>query len=69
MNSAILFDSTVGSLSNIYSTFPEACFLVPPMESLLLEEEVLWRQTRITTEKAITFDPIVGSRSNIYSSF
>jgi hypothetical protein len=25
--------------------FPEARFLLPPMESLVVEEEVLWRQT------------------------
>jgi hypothetical protein len=39
------------------------------MESLLIEEEVLSRQTRITGERALTFDPTVGSWSKFYSSF
>jgi len=39
------------------------------MESLLVEEEVLSRTTRITAEKALTFDPVVGSRLKFYSSF
>jgi hypothetical protein len=38
------------------------------MESLLVEAEVLSRETRITAESTITFDPTVGTRSNIYSS-
>jgi hypothetical protein len=39
------------------------------MESLLSEEEVCSRQTRITAKKGFTFDSTVGSRSNFYSSF
>ena len=35
--------------------FREARFLVLPMEALLLEEEVLWRQTGITAEKCHNF--------------
>jgi hypothetical protein len=35
--------------------FPEAVFLVLPMESLLVEEEVLPRETRITAEKGLSF--------------
>jgi hypothetical protein len=39
------------------------------MESLLVEEEVLSRQTEITAEKGCNFDPTVGSPSKFYSSF
>jgi hypothetical protein len=35
--------------------FPEAGLLAVPMESLLVEEEVLSRQTGITTEKGHNF--------------
>jgi hypothetical protein len=39
------------------------------MESLLVEEEVLSRQTGITAKEGHTFDPTDGSCLNIYSSF
>jgi len=39
------------------------------MKSLLVEKEVLSRQTGITAKKGHIFDPTDGSRSNIYSSF
>jgi len=35
----------------VLQQFPEAVFLVLPMESLLVEEEVLSRKTGITVEK------------------
>jgi hypothetical protein len=35
--------------------FPEALFLVVPMESLLVEDEVLSRQTGITAETCHNF--------------
>jgi len=35
--------------------FPEARFLVLPMEAQLFEEEVLWSQTGITSEKRHNF--------------
>jgi hypothetical protein len=49
--------------------FPEAVFLVGLMKSLLVEEEVLSRQTGIRAERAITFDPTVGSCLIFYKSF
>ena len=52
---AITFDPTVGSLLKYYSSFLEAVFLVLPMESLLVEEQVLSRQTEITAEKGHNF--------------
>jgi hypothetical protein len=39
------------------------------MESLLSEEEVFSRQTRIAAKTGFTFDSIVGPPSNIYSYF
>jgi hypothetical protein len=39
------------------------------MESLLSEDEVFSRQTRIATKTGFTFDSIVGPPSNIYSYF
>jgi len=39
------------------------------MESLLVEKEVLSRQTEKNLKRAITFDPTVGSRSKFYTSF
>jgi len=36
-------------------SFPEAIFLVVPMESIFVEEEVLSRQTRIIAEKDHNF--------------
>jgi hypothetical protein len=35
----------------VLQKFPEAVFLVVPMESLLVEEEALWSHTGITGEK------------------
>jgi hypothetical protein len=55
LKSAITFDQTVGSCSNNYSGFWMPVLLVLPMEALLLEEEVLWRQTGITAEKCHKF--------------
>ena len=39
------------------------------MESLLVQEEVMSRQTRITAERAITFGQTVGSRSKCLQEF
>jgi hypothetical protein len=39
------------------------------MESLLVKEVVLSRQTGITAKKSHNFDPTDGLRLNIYSSF
>jgi hypothetical protein len=39
------------------------------MESLLSEEEVFSRQTRIAAKTGFTFDSIVGPPSNSYSYF
>ena len=49
--------------------FSKAVFLVLSMESLLVEEEVLSRLTKITAERAIAVDPTVGSRLKFYTSF
>jgi hypothetical protein len=35
--------------------FLDVVFLIVPMESLLDEEEVFWRQTGITAEKGYNF--------------
>jgi len=39
----------------VLQLFPKAVFFVVPMESLLVEEEVLSRQTGITTQKHHNF--------------
>ena len=55
MKIAITFDPTVGSRSKFYSSLSESVFLVVPMESQLVEEEVLSSQTGITAEKGLNF--------------
>jgi hypothetical protein len=49
--------------------FPEFVFLAVGMESLLGEEDVCSRQTRIAVENDVTFYSTVGSHSNFYSCF
>jgi len=39
----------------VLQQFPEAVFIVLPMESLLVEEDVFSRQSRITAEKGHNF--------------
>jgi len=39
------------------------------MESLLVEDDVMSRQTGIKLKRAINFDQTVGSRSKFYNSF
>ena len=49
--------------------FPDAVFNGVDMESILVEEDVLSRQAKVTVRKGRTFDPTVGSRSNLFWSF
>jgi len=41
--------------AQIFTVVSETLFLVVHMEALLLEKQVLWRQTRLTAEKGSNF--------------
>jgi hypothetical protein len=66
---AITFDPTVGSPSNVYRSFRKLFFL----ENMWNRYSVRLRSCRSRPgyrfERAITFDPTVGSPSNFYRSF
>jgi len=54
---------------NFLHEFSKAVVVVVPMESLVIEEHGLARQTEKQLKRAITFDLTVGSRLNFYRCF